>query len=321
MIEGSRVGSSTQIGVIRNPKSHRNKGQAASVLARDGLCFAAPETKNELASTLADFAKNGVRLVIVDGGDGTMRDVLTHGQAAFGDAWPDLMILPKGKTNALSVDLEMPETLSVEAALAALPRARIATRRPILIERLDGGAERAMGFILGAGVFSKAIDAGQIAHRFGVFQGLAVGAAAMSAMLGALFGVGNSPWRAQFGLRLTREDDGAEVPHSGRVPRETRYAAGFSTLARFPLGMRPFGKFVTDIHYLVVDAPLRRVIARIPAILMGGDAASYAGLGIHRGACASLVMDAAEKFILDGEAFPPGRYRLGLGPELRFVIP
>jgi hypothetical protein len=29
----------------------------------------------------------------------------------------------------------------------------------------------------------------------------------------------------------------------------------------------------------------------------------------------------AGRFILDGEAFPSGRYELSLGPKLRFVVP
>lgn len=317
-----------RIGVIRNPKSHRNKGQAEPAFApeslhRDGLHCVAPVTKAELASVLAELAGKGIDVLVVDGGDGTMRDVLTHGHAIFGASWPDLMILPKGKTNALAVDLGMPDRLSLEQAIAALPTARAVARRPLLIERLDGegGAqgETAMGFILGAGVFGAAIDAGQVAHRFGAFQGFAVAMAAGFAVVGALFGFGNSPWRAQSRIRVFVGD--GEAPHSGRVPRDTRYAAGFSSLGRFPLGMRPFGKYVTDIHYLLVDAPLRRVIARIPAILMGSDSPSFPMLGIHRGASTAFVMELGERFILDGEAFAPGRYRLELGPELRFLVP
>jgi hypothetical protein len=43
--------------------------------------------------------------------------------------------------------------------------------------------------------------------------------------------------------------------------------------------------------------------------------------GYHVIEADSLQIDLAERFILDGEAFPAGRYRLSLGPKLRFVVP
>ena len=35
----------------------------------------------------------------------------------------------------------------------------------------------------------------------------------------------------------------------------------------------------------------------------------------------ALRVDLGDRFILDGEAFPAGRYQLSLGPKLRFVVP
>jgi hypothetical protein len=35
----------------------------------------------------------------------------------------------------------------------------------------------------------------------------------------------------------------------------------------------------------------------------------------------TLRLDIGDRFILDGEAFPAGRYQLSLGPKLRFVVP
>jgi hypothetical protein len=35
----------------------------------------------------------------------------------------------------------------------------------------------------------------------------------------------------------------------------------------------------------------------------------------------SYAMHLDDRFILDGEAFPAGAYRISQGPELRFVVP
>ena len=43
--------------------------------------------------------------------------------------------------------------------------------------------------------------------------------------------------------------------------------------------------------------------------------------GYHVHSPDTLRLDLGGRFILDGEAFPAGRYQLSLGPKLRFVVP
>jgi hypothetical protein len=63
------------------------------------------------------------------------------------------------------------------------------------------------------------------------------------------------------------------------------------------------------------------VVARVPLILAGAQGRHYPELGIHRGATRELEIELGGRFILDGESFPPGAYRVGLGPELEFLVP
>ena len=303
--------------IVRNPRSHRNRGTAPEACDAPNLLSTAPRTREELAAALADFAAQGIDLLVIDGGDGTVRDVLSRGAPVFGKNWPKLIVLPKGKTNALAADLELPRRWPLEAA----PRARSVIRRPLLLERPDDEGWQAMGFILGGGVFNAAIDAGQVAHRFGAFQGFAVAVTAAFAVVQALFGVGRSPWRALYPMRLATAPEWRDLPHSNDSESERRYACGLSTLERFPLGMRPFGNSGKGIKYLVIDAPLRRVVALVPSLLMGLDRPFLRRLGIHRGAADELHVHLGSHFILDGEDFPPGDYRIRLGPELHFLVP
>ncbi len=313
---------SMRVGVIRNPRSHGNRDReaepAATARVPDTVSLVTPRSLAELSAALRGFAEDRVDVIAIDGGDGTVRDVLTCGAALFGDRWPRLLLVPKGKTNALAIDLGIPTHWPLAEGLRAGRAARTVVRRPILIERDNDSP--IMGFFFGAGAFNAAIATGQTAHRFGAFQGFAVVCTAAMGVTQAVFGFGNSPWRHSARMRIT-DGGGGELPHSARGPRDRRYLALLSTLRRFPAGIAPFAPADADIRFLLLDAPLRRVTARLPAILWGGSRSFYRSIGVHRGGGATFDFDLDEGFILDGEAFPPDRIRLRQGPELHFIVP
>jgi hypothetical protein len=284
------------------------------------VSVATPMTKEALEQALARFADAGIETLMIKGGDGTVRDVLTYGAPIFGDRWPRLAMVPRGKTNALAVDLGLPRAWSSDAALAAVAAGRTLTRHPIVIENELGGPAL-WGFIFGTGAFNAAIDTGQVAHRFGAFQSAAVGMTAALGVTKALFGIGNGPWRRTTAMRLHGHADGMELPHSGRGSRDARYLALFSSLRSFPLHIAPFRKRDSNIRFLLIDSPIRRVTGRLPIILRGAEGEHYPALGIHRGAGTGFRMELGDRFILDGEAFGPGRYLMREGPELTFVVP
>ncbi len=307
------------IGVIRNPRSHRNKGRIPEMSDSPSVLTHAPQTRQELSGILADFKARQIDFLAVDGGDGTVRDVLTCGAAVYGDTWPPLIVLPKGKTNALAFDLGLPGKWSLPEALKLAGEMRLVERRPILVDQPGGAPGQAMGFILGAGLFTVATQAGQTAHRYGAFNSFAVALTAVFGIIQALFGFGKSPWRKISAMRLFA--DGFEVPHSTHGEAHRRYAAIFSTLETFPLGMKLFGKVTGTLKYGALDRPLRRVVLLLPFLLAGWDKPLFARLGVHRGAAEEAFLEVEDRFILDGEAFPAGRYRLRAGPPLHFVAP
>ncbi|NJN52949.1 MAG: hypothetical protein HC809_15510 [Gammaproteobacteria bacterium] len=114
-----------------------------------------------------------IDLLVINGGDGTVRDVLTCGAAIFGDDWPEIAVLPKGRPIALTVDLGVPRDWTLQNALDAFHAGRRVHRRPIEITT-KGETSRVLGFILGAGAFTTATRAGQGAHRLGAFNSMAV---------------------------------------------------------------------------------------------------------------------------------------------------
>ena len=306
------------VGIVRNPRSHRNKGQAPELADCANILVETPRSHAALRETLAGFAERGIDFLAVDGGDGTVRDVLTCGAGIFGDDWPPLVILPKGKTNALVVDLGLPNAWTLPEAMEAIGRGKSIVRRPLVVETVDTG-EQVQGFILGTGAFTRGTQAGQQAHRWGMFNSFAVGLIIVWCLLQTLFARSTNVWRKGTAMRL--RSDGAELPRSRFGDPAERFTMVASTLERFPLGIRPFGKARPGLKLAVIDTPLRRIVALLPLILTGFDSAFLRRNGANRFDVETLDLELGDRLILDGEYFPAGLYRLRQGPELRFVVP
>jgi hypothetical protein len=272
--------------------------------------------RNELFEVLARFAGAGIDYLAIDGGDGTVRDVLTWGAAAFGDDWPPLIVLPKGKTNALAADLGLPSHWDLDRALERAQAGDFAHRRTLVVAETDDPQARVQGFMLGAGVFTRSISLGQSAHRWGAFNALAVVVTTFWTLAQAFFAGSGNPWRQPTGLRLTGEDG---EPLAGGA--EQRYVLLSSTLENFPMGLKPFGAPRKGLKLAILDHPWRKSLLRVPAVAFGRQPARPERLGYHWLAPDSYLMTLDDRFILDGEAFPPGAYRVSQGPELRFVVP
>ncbi len=315
------AGQAPTVGVIYNPRSHRNLGADFDC----GLCphvhIAQPRARAQLPEALAEFAAKGIDLLVINGGDGTVRDVLTCGQAIFGDDWPTVAVLPKGKTNALTVDLGVPDDWSLQDAIDALDHGTRVYRRPIAVSPADEPGKRVAGFIMGAGAFTKSIQAGQSAHKLGAFNSMVVGVTGMWALLQSLFAGRSNPWRRGARMRIGLGASDAPMAHSGSGDPERRQLLFASTLERLPAGIKPFGALKSGLKLVAVDQISRRTTALVPLVLIGKIRNGLRERGIHQVAATHFNLSIDDQFILDGEAFPPGDYRIEQGPELAFVAP
>ena len=309
------------VGIIRNPRSHRNIDVAPEMADCSNILTETPASREALYHTLEGFARRGIDYLVIDGGDGTVRDVLTCGAPVFGNEWPALIVLPKGKTNALAVDLGLPGEWTLTEALAAAHRGDTLSRRPLRITDTEQGGS-VQGFILGTGMFTLCTEAGQEAHRFGAFNSFAVGLSIMTAVLQSLFGRNGNVWRASSRTRLIDRVTGRALRRTGPGKEDERYLAIATTFERFPLGARPFGRNAAPgLKLLVLDWPRRLLVALIPAIMFGLGGRLLERAGFHRFSVTDIEMDLEGAFILDGEAFPAGKYILDEGPQIDFVIP
>ncbi len=309
------------VGIVRNPRSHRNKGKPAELEHCSNILTETPKDRAALRESLIDFAQRGIDYLVVDGGDGTVRDVLTCGADIFGETWPELIVLPKGKTNALAVDLGLPNHWSLAEALVAARSGDVVRRRPMRITAKAHGTG-ALGFFLGAGAFTLGTQVGQGAHRAGVFNSFAVGLIIVWSVIQAVFGRAGNPWRGGTRMRIRDRLSGRELPYRGRGAPDERFIVVATTFEELPLGLKLFGRQApTGLKLAMLDSPVRWVLMLMPMMLLGFMPRFMRRAGAHRVATGALDFDVGGAFILDGEAFPAGHYVLEEGPQLTFVVP
>ncbi len=295
--------------VVRNPRAHAHRRGRA--FADDGgVPTASPDSGEALHGALSAWARAGVTRLVVDGGDGTVREVLGALPATFGARPPELAVVPSGKTNALAHDLGVPRGWSVGSALRS---AGAVTRSPVEVVRLDGAAPVRRGFVWGAGAFTDAVAQAQHLHAAGLFGGLAIGAALAASAVRAFAGPWDDPWRAGRPMRVGVD----EAPAAERA----RLLVLLSTLERLPLGLKPFGAPRPGLKLLDVAAPPRRLAAALWPVLSGRDPAWLAAAGYRREVAESVRVSMAAPFILDGELFDGGDLLVRRGGPLTFVVP
>ena len=320
------AGPGPRLGLIHNPRSQRNKAAAAGArraeAERLGIRFADPASPAALEEALVEFARAAVGVVIVDGGDGTLREVLTALPAAYGTGLPAVAILASGKTNLVAAALgSAGHGTAGLRRLAGLARsgemAGTIRPRPVLrIEWPDRSHPPVNGLFLGAAAFTRAVGLAQEAvHRRGVTQGPAVLLTIAGSLFRALSGRAGG-WRA--GEPLAVALDGM-APAAG-----DRLVFLATTLDRLMLGLWPFwGSGPGPVRFLDVAARPRRLSVGFWRALRGRPAPWMAD-DYRSGLAGEITLTLARPFILDGEAFDAdadGRIRISAGPEIGFLTP
>ena len=316
----SSLAADKPVGLISNPRSRRNKGAPSLWSGRPDVIGRAPATRAELRDVLQMFAARGIDLLVIDGGDGTVRDVLTCAGDVWRGGWPDIILLPAGKTNALAGDIGVPANWGLDDGLAAAARGRIAVRTPLEITPADDPAAKVRGFIFGAGAFVDATALAQRTHRAGAFNGIAVALALGWGLTQTAFGGPGSAWRTGSRVALDYDADARRMHHARPDGVDDRYLVFASTLHHLPTGVKPFGKPRGGLKTLVVDVPPRRLALLTAPLLLGSQSLDLERGGYHRVDAKRVTIDIPTRFILDGETFPPGAYILREAEALRFVV-
>ncbi|MGB8600946.1 MAG: diacylglycerol kinase family protein [Rhizomicrobium sp.] len=295
-----------KLGVISNRYSDGNGGSSAiAAFARthSDVLVEAPESLDGLPDALARLAAAGVNHLAIDGGDGTVRDVLTAMPAAFGDAWPVLAILPSGKTNVIARDVGMcgHGVSGVRRLLASNGKGRIVERE--VLEAVREGLPLVRGMFFGAGIFTYATEmAGQWTFDRGIKQSWGVALTLLRVLARHLCGL----------------HEGTPMAFDGAAP-EPQFIMLATSLQKLMLGLWPFPRVGTgDLHWLAVAAPPRGLVGALWAAWHGRLTPRP---GYRGGRCDQLDLHINSPFVVDGEVYQPGSggVRLRLGPKLRFL--
>ncbi|MDR4307749.1 diacylglycerol kinase [Chelatococcus sambhunathii] len=304
-----------RLGVVANARSWKNRDAAHDKPDLGDALYGAADGPDGYPALLRRFAEEGVTLVAVDGGDGTLRDVMSVLPWAYGGALPEIALLASGKTNVAAADVggvardQLPALAEAARAGAALKRQ---VRRPIQVEV---GEARMLGFVFGLGAFERAtrlvnerIHSRGFAQKMGVAMGVVMSGA-------AALGKDREVWRSGVPLAISIDGEEPQMRHS--------FALLATSLRRLMLGLWPFwGKGERGFDVTEIAAPPRRLIRTLATAGLGRPPAWAAAYGYRSAKADRVSLTLREPFIFDGDTFAPGadgRVELTSGPEFTFV--
>ena len=297
-----------RLGVLRNPASTGNRGRPAPALP-PGAVLVETAGPAGAAEALRRLREAGAELVVVDGGDGTVRDALGAFPAVHGKDWPPLAILAHGNTNLVARRLGRVRPRDLARIAAAEPGSLAPMLRSAPVLRLDLEAEGAAagtrrGFIAGWGAYAAGtrIGSGEIAARHGAQVAGALLATLWRTLAGRAEG-GGPPLRA--GVACALAADGHPVA-DGR-----RFLGIATSLAGRLVGpLRPFwGEGAGEIRWLDVLAPPRRLALAAGPVALGRPAGWMRRAGYRSGLTPRLRLTLGPEsggIVLDGEVFGRG---------------
>lgn len=258
------------------------------VEAAPGVVLRAPESFAQLDECLAEMRGAGVATIVIDGGDGTVREVLSRAPEVWNGAPPDFAIVPNGNTNLIARHAGRLERDAV-GRLAAHP-AKARARRIPMMKAERAGEPTLRGFIVGAGSYEKATRFAQ--ERVEARHGRQVLATVLQLLRSE-----ELRQAEPIGLGL----DG------GPPAREERLLVAFTTLSG-PLifGLNPFATTAEGpIRYLdIAGDPPRLLLAAV--FLALGRPRGWMRERYRIGACASADFAPGDGFVMDGERFSTG---------------
>lgn len=304
-----------RVGIITNLHSQRNQsGRRRPLELREAFILHwAPEDRKTLDHAMSCFAEGHVELIVIDGGDGTVREVMSAAHRVFGDDLPRFAILRGGKTNALALDLGIPQNWTLGEIIAAHLEDRVEVRRPIQIRWMSGKHRDLFGFMFGLGAYSRATLLAQRVHSQGWFDSLAVAITLSWALLQTMLGGLHTPWSRGDAVRMSL--------NGHDIVSERFYLLLCSTLRDLPIPLRPFGQPRDGLKLLAIKAPPQGLWRFLPAILAGKRSDWLEENGISRRDVEQLVIGIRKSFVVDGERFPGGNLTINHAAPIEFIVP
>jgi hypothetical protein len=296
-----------RIGVISNPRSQRNQSEMArmrELIESHDVPHGEIDHIAAVPDILKQFAADGVELVAISGGDGTVQAVLTallNGNAFA--APPRVAVLAAGMTNLIAADVGMKdhpaEALGRLLEPDALNRGK-AVERSVLSLQIDPAAEPVHGMFLATAGFHRAVMlVRRRVHSTGAVRNLAAGMGIAVSLLRLVIGYG--------GKEDLLQGDAIRVDIDGSPGEKRDYLLWMATtLDRFIMHLHPFwGSGPQALRYTAVPYPARQLALAIWPILRGRPRQWMAAAGYSSGRATALELTLDCPIVFDGEIFNP----------------
>ncbi len=318
----------SRIGILNNPLSGGNRKGLKEI--REAAAAAQPEvlqrevqTPADVSETLADFARQEVNIVVVNGGDGTVQAALTSiFNHRFFETKPALAVLPSAGTTSMiagDVGLKGPRMGALQRLFSwarTNNNSFTMIQRPVLKVQVPSLKTPIYGMFFGAAVIYQATHfCLQKVHTKGVRGEIGAGVALARFLWAVLLKDRNVVPPVPITIGLNQN-----------VPQKQKYLMVLiTTLQRLFLGLRPFwGSQPKPLHYTAVDAHPRHFWQALPPAMRGRQGRHVTpanGYISHNIDEAQLTLDG--DFNLDGELFNPdsklGPVVVGCGGQASFL--
>nr|WP_277875903.1 acylglycerol kinase family protein [Acetobacter fallax] len=316
--------------MIHNPRSRRNLRDADAFAAQAGKqfgpLFISPDNRDELAHEIRQLAALDVRFIVVNGGDGTVSDVLSAILACYpADRMPALAILPSGNTNLIANDVGC-RFRGVQALKRLQDRAVAGTlleganwRQPVVVSWTDAGRTPVAGMFCGLAVFTRGIE---LAHNPAILERYSHDTAVFATVLSVIWRLLHRKTRREWldGTPMTLSIDG------GTPDARPRFLFLCTGLHRLSRGVWPFWQDHEPrggLSYLDILGRPPALARNLFCVLRGRIPERLRRSSAYRsGMTGEIAIKTRDRLVLDGEELdtgPDGHIRLTQGPRIAFI--
>lgn len=295
------------VALLTNPGSTGNRNMLPRIRAycasRPDIFHYEVESADQIGEALASIAKVEPRVLVINGGDGTVQATLTelyHG-GQFGSRPPPLAVLPNGKTNLIALDLgAVGDPLVALERMVAIASADMADhlvqRELIALTEGEHGNRAVLGMFLGgAGLADTILYCRNTIYPLGLPNGLSHFIAGVAVFFSLFFGVR--------GKHLPP----TPVPVNVSMVRDGQITGNFAflivtTLEKMVFGART-GTMTRGLKLMAVEQSAWSLLKALYASVLGKlGTQKVDGLHIENGDMIRIESERTS-VILDGEEF------------------
>jgi Diacylglycerol kinase catalytic domain len=296
----------SRIGVISNPNSRQNRRGLATIeqaAQSAGFAHLVLADMADLLPSLKGFAADGIEVLVINGGDGTLQAVLTAllEDRPF-DRLPLLAVLPRGMTNMSACDVGLSgRPHQALARLADLSRRRglascIASRHVLRLENIPNSPVQ-RGMFFGAGGICRAIEYCRAkVHPWQIEADWAAGVT----LIGLL-----ASWMLRGGRSDVISGETVHVSFDGGPETSAELLLALATtLDRLVLRSRPFWHLKGEpVRYTAIAYPPAHLLGSARRVLYGGNERALPARGYTSRGAHALRLRFDGRFTLDGQMF------------------